>query len=137
MLVAYAQCLERYTFQFHIITFVRYDEVWRHLWRPHEKGVWECWNYEMFVDSIAFKEYICCLYLRMEGVGGVTKLAIFCGRHKWPIRVWQLKIKTMCHLRNVEVTTRRVLEMWYLDSWSWSRTEISLIWNFITLTVLR
>ena len=29
----------------------------------------------------------------------------------WPIRVWQLKIKTMCHLRNVEVTTRRVLEM--------------------------
>ena len=29
----------------------------------------------------------------------------------WPIRVWQLKIKTMCHLRNVEVTTRKVLEM--------------------------
>ena len=141
MLVAYAQCLERYTCQFHIITFVRYDEVWRHLWRPHEKGVWECWNYEMFVDSIAFKEYICCLYLRMEGVGGgggSQNWPFFVDViNVWPIRVWQLKIKTMCHLRNVEVTTRRVLEMWYLDSWSWSRTEISLIRNFITLTVLR
>ena len=67
------------------------------------------------MDSIAFKEYICCLYLRMEGVGGgegSQNWPFFVDViNVWPIRVWQLKIKTMCHLRNVEVTTRRVLEM--------------------------
>ena len=37
----------------------------------------------VFADSIVFKQYIYCSFLRMVGAGGSKNWSFFCGRHKW------------------------------------------------------
>ena len=43
--------------------------------------------YLMSADFFVFKQRIYCLFLQIEGVV-VTKLVIFCGRHKWINSKW-------------------------------------------------
>ena len=54
-----------------------------YIYDVHTKG--GCWSLEIchvFANSIVFKQYIYCSFLRMVGVG-CQKMIIFCARRKW------------------------------------------------------